>query len=167
MSCERWPQRSLGGEPADQRVKRPGLLRFIGSVNQRCGVADRVLTIASRRSDMTELLRRETGGNVRGHCLPHFSFARRMVGSPLDLGPSSNILYVVVHGASANRYRFAVLDASGKLDYRRLTMRGRFLSVRSPQTDCAHCAVLAVSSLRHIAPWRSWSPSLRSRYGER
>ena len=41
------------------------------------------------------------------------------------------------------------------------------LSVRSPQTDRAHCAVPSASCPLHIAPWRSWSPSLPSRYGER
>ena len=50
-----------GREPAVQRAERPDLLRFTGSVNCRCRETGRVLTIASRRSLMTELLRRETG----------------------------------------------------------------------------------------------------------
>src|SRR5664280_2573908 len=51
-----------GRESAVQRAERPDLLRFTRSVTAGAAKPTGVLTIASRRSAMTELLRRETGG---------------------------------------------------------------------------------------------------------
>ena len=53
-----------GGEPAVQGANRLVVLGFTDSVNPRCSKPTGLLTIASSRSLMTELLRRETG--VRG-----------------------------------------------------------------------------------------------------
>jgi hypothetical protein len=55
-----------GREPAVQGANRPVLLRFTGSANRRCSKPTLLLTIASRRSFVAELLRRETG-SVRVH----------------------------------------------------------------------------------------------------
>jgi hypothetical protein len=51
-----------GREPAVQGANRPVLLGFTDSVSRRCSKPTGLLTIASRRSLMTALLRRETGG---------------------------------------------------------------------------------------------------------
>jgi hypothetical protein len=58
--------------------------------------------------------------------LPHVSLHVGWLVHRSTSGGLHNILYGVVPGVSANRYRFADLDASDKLNNKRLTMRGRF-----------------------------------------